>query len=388
MHEVVRIPLDSLRVDGGTQVRTRIDADAVAHYARELDDLPPVLVVFDGAAYWLADGFHRVAAARSEQRADIEAQVRAGTQRDAVLLACGANSEHGVRRTNADKRAAVNVLLTDATWCTWSDRAIAEACGVSHVLVGQLRSAHAGGEGWKNYHPPPDDGQLDDSAGPMPAWDEPMSTPVTTAALDLLAELQAAAAILGAELVDPADPARPFGHAVDRLEAESVEVCVLLPVLTTAPWFADAWDWPLCFIGAPVAGRASVVAYVGRKLEAFERAFATRGHIVAPTPFGGATLKREHKGICAECGKPCSSGRWCPSCKQRLRADRVWIRDAVAIAQRDIAAGKTPSPARIATRVHHPWRDVVAALIREGVGSKAMHAEWQKHAHLARKGGD
>ncbi|MEO6960160.1 MAG: hypothetical protein ABI081_09285, partial [Burkholderiaceae bacterium] len=41
--------------------------------------------------------------------------------------------------TNADKRKAVNAMLADAEWSQWSDRKIAEQCGVSASFVGAMR---------------------------------------------------------------------------------------------------------------------------------------------------------------------------------------------------------------------------------------------------------
>jgi hypothetical protein len=70
-------------------------------------------VFYDGAEYWLADGFHRVHAAQKLRRLTIAADVRQGTRRDAVLLSARANAEHGLRRTNEDKRRAVLTLLAD-----------------------------------------------------------------------------------------------------------------------------------------------------------------------------------------------------------------------------------------------------------------------------------
>ena len=40
-------------------------------------------------------------------RAEIAADVRQGTRRDALLFAAGANSSHGLSRTTADKRRAI-----------------------------------------------------------------------------------------------------------------------------------------------------------------------------------------------------------------------------------------------------------------------------------------
>ena len=60
---------------------------------------PPVIVFREGDDYWLADGFHRVAARRQAGIRHIEAEIREGTKRDAVLYAAGANAHHGLRRT-------------------------------------------------------------------------------------------------------------------------------------------------------------------------------------------------------------------------------------------------------------------------------------------------
>lgn len=65
----------------------------------------------------------------------------AGPRRDAILYSVGANSTHGLRRTNADKRRAVETLLRDEEWQGWSNRKIAEVCGVSEFMVREARPA-------------------------------------------------------------------------------------------------------------------------------------------------------------------------------------------------------------------------------------------------------
>jgi hypothetical protein len=52
-------------------------------------------------------------------------------RRDALLFSVGANAIHGHRRTNEDKRRAVDVLLNDPEWRVWNDSEIARRCGVS-----------------------------------------------------------------------------------------------------------------------------------------------------------------------------------------------------------------------------------------------------------------
>ena len=138
------LELDQIRIDGGTQSRVELNQETVAEYAQAFTagaSFPPVVVFFDGANYWLADGFHRYFGARDAGESAIDAEIITGTQRDAVLYSLKANATHGLRRTNADKRKAVETLLKDAEWATWSDRKIAEVCGVSHELARQVRGA-------------------------------------------------------------------------------------------------------------------------------------------------------------------------------------------------------------------------------------------------------
>ena len=136
------LDIDLIRIDGGTQPRAEIKPDTVAEYAEAITNgakFPPVVVFYDGKDYWLADGFHRRAAHVELGLAEIEADVRQGTRRDAVLYSVGANADHGLRRTNEDKRRAVLTLLNDAEWQKWSDREIARKCGVSDFMVRSLR---------------------------------------------------------------------------------------------------------------------------------------------------------------------------------------------------------------------------------------------------------
>jgi cell division protein FtsB len=89
--------------------------------------------------YWLADGFHRVAAWSSIGRVEVPAEIRQGDRRRAILHSVAANSAHGLRRTNADKRRAVTTLLEDEEWGQWSNREIARRCAVSDPFVAKMR---------------------------------------------------------------------------------------------------------------------------------------------------------------------------------------------------------------------------------------------------------
>lgn len=137
------LPYAQIRTDGGTQMRAAIDEVTADEYAQELRQgaaFPPVVVFYDGSDHWLGDGFHRVQAyfLVYGDKAKIPCDVRPGTRRDAVLCAAGANAVHGLRRTNADKRRAVETLLRDEEWSQWSDREIARRCHVTQPFVSKL----------------------------------------------------------------------------------------------------------------------------------------------------------------------------------------------------------------------------------------------------------
>ena len=138
-HEV---PLDQLRLDGGTQPRAHLDEAISREYRDDIKAgaiFPPIGVVYDGTDYWVWDGFHRVDAHKKAHRDTIQCEVRQGTRRDAVLLAAGANSGHGLRRSIDDKQRAVTHILSDAEWSMWSDQEIARRCGVGASMVGSMR---------------------------------------------------------------------------------------------------------------------------------------------------------------------------------------------------------------------------------------------------------
>ena len=144
MSETKTMNLDHIRIDGGTQSRVLIDEQVVTDYAelyRSGVTLPPVTVFFDGTTHWLADGFHRYWANKKINCDYVYADVRQGTQRDAILYSVGANTDHGLRRTNADKRKAVLMMLEDDEWMQWSDHEIARRCGVDHKTVTKHRAS-------------------------------------------------------------------------------------------------------------------------------------------------------------------------------------------------------------------------------------------------------
>src|ERR1022692_2257709 len=62
-----------------------LDQDTVEKYVEALrqgEEILPVRVCYDGECYWLADGFHRLRAARTLRRRKIKAEIVQGTYAD------------------------------------------------------------------------------------------------------------------------------------------------------------------------------------------------------------------------------------------------------------------------------------------------------------------
>lgn len=149
------IDLAQISIDDRTQPRAELDRNTVKEYmermkrpeskADPIEDLEgrpfdPIKVFDDGKTMWLADGFHRLEAARQLKLETIQADIEPGQLRDAIRYSLSANSRHGLRRTNADKRRAVARALLDPEWVKLSDNKLAEMCAVSRPFVSKVRS--------------------------------------------------------------------------------------------------------------------------------------------------------------------------------------------------------------------------------------------------------
>lgn len=116
----------------------------VADYAEAVNNGAkfPAIVVFEDKdmSTRIADGFNRFYAHKQAGKTKIACVVLKGDKQDAIWYACGANKNHGLRRSNNDKKHAVLAALKSPKSKGLSDRAIADHCGVSHVFVGTVRT--------------------------------------------------------------------------------------------------------------------------------------------------------------------------------------------------------------------------------------------------------
>ena len=134
--EIVKLERD------GLQTRVGIDERTVAEYVEAMEagaSFPAVTVYLDTAGkYYLADGFHRVEAAVRMGVKRILAHVVPGERIDALKHALGANADHGLRRTNEDKRRALEIAWENRQALFGGDPSqelLAKTCGVSRATA-------------------------------------------------------------------------------------------------------------------------------------------------------------------------------------------------------------------------------------------------------------
>ncbi len=134
-----------IRTDLEIQSRITLDEETVKEYVEAMergDAFPSLRVFFDDVAdqYILADGFHRLAAhLKCFPNDPIAVTLEFGTVEDARWASIAANKDHGLKRTNADKRNAVQMALLHPKGASLSNRQIANHVGVAHDTVNRIR---------------------------------------------------------------------------------------------------------------------------------------------------------------------------------------------------------------------------------------------------------
>ena len=127
-------------MDAGTQIRAGVTEDVVSEYCERMlagDVFPDVDVFFDGTAYYLADGFHRVLAAGRAKLSVIQCTVHPGSLAEALWFAIGANRKHGLLRSATDKHHAIELALTKFPEKTQEQVAQHVGCSQQYVATVQ-----------------------------------------------------------------------------------------------------------------------------------------------------------------------------------------------------------------------------------------------------------
>lgn len=140
--------IDKIITAPAESVRARRDPDAVERYAevykKKNGELPPVDVFQGKSKCYLGEGGHRVLAKLSIGHASISAFVYKfatdeAAEEAAYKHAAAANHEHGLPRSDDDKRATVKSMIVRPEYASISDTALGELCNVGHVLIRLVR---------------------------------------------------------------------------------------------------------------------------------------------------------------------------------------------------------------------------------------------------------
>ncbi len=136
----------SIHIDLETQSRVSIDPVIVDEYAEAMlrgDTFPPVEVFYDAEEHKhiLVDGFHHYFAwLKAFPNDPILAHIQFKSVTEAQWESFGVNKSHGLRRTNADKRKAVEGALLHEIAEDMSDSAISVHVGVTQPFVSKVRN--------------------------------------------------------------------------------------------------------------------------------------------------------------------------------------------------------------------------------------------------------
>lgn len=122
------LPADSPRLTGEDESHVQVLAETGA-------PLPPILVHRETMR--VIDGMHRLHVALLTGDTCVEARMFSGSTDDAFVEAVRANVTHGKPLTLAERQAAADRILNARP--EWSDRAIAEVCGLSPRTVAGMR---------------------------------------------------------------------------------------------------------------------------------------------------------------------------------------------------------------------------------------------------------
>ncbi len=139
----LKLPPASIKVDPEVVPRDSKSSEVVQRYAdviRRGGELPRPVVFFDGKTNWLADGLYRLRAHKDLELENIVCDLRKGSREDAIWYAAGANREHGMPLTSAEKRRAAENVLRTPSLADRSDSVIGDQTGYTGARIQQIRA--------------------------------------------------------------------------------------------------------------------------------------------------------------------------------------------------------------------------------------------------------
>jgi hypothetical protein len=161
MAKPLYLALERLTLDRSLQRREVESKETISRYAEIYSDygeeapFPPIVAFAENPKtaletpdekIWIADGFHRVKAAKKANIVRIKLDLRKGGKREALLYALGANGEHGLHLSLDERRANAQAMLADEEWRTWSNVEISAHVHLAPNTIEKLRKTVEGAQ--------------------------------------------------------------------------------------------------------------------------------------------------------------------------------------------------------------------------------------------------
>jgi len=111
---IKEISIDKIILKNEFQPRVEIDSEVINEYKEKMDnrvEFPPLDIFKVENKYYLVDGWTRYYAYDKRNIEKVKCEIHEGTEDEAFNFTCSANDENGQKRTNEDKRRAVENAL-------------------------------------------------------------------------------------------------------------------------------------------------------------------------------------------------------------------------------------------------------------------------------------
>src|SRR5688572_12896273 len=136
------VALDAITADAQIQPRELLDEGTLTAYTeawQRLAQFPPLTVFHDSDdRLLLADGYHRLEAAKRAGIQSIRVEWREGDLNAAKLFAASANVAHGLPRSDGDKKRQIELVRSTPDGFRWTQERIARHVGVSQQYVSRV----------------------------------------------------------------------------------------------------------------------------------------------------------------------------------------------------------------------------------------------------------
>lgn len=149
--DIQELSIDAIVVDDAFQSRIATDPEHVLVFdemIRNGMEIHPVVVFWTGERYILADGFHRYHAHKKRLGVrSIRAEIKQGSERDAMIYSAGANRLSIKSPSHADRKKAAFMLFADPDWWAKTNAEIGAHVGTAKSNITTYRGIYGAENG-------------------------------------------------------------------------------------------------------------------------------------------------------------------------------------------------------------------------------------------------